>query len=86
MTPLHFACKNGYFEIVHLLLSQPGIDINCKTIQIQYFILFKSNISSYSNPIFYYIQIQYFIIFKSNISFYSNPIFSEIQTQYFMKF
>ena len=49
MTPLHHACENGHFEIVQLLLSQPNIDINCKTIQMTYFMLFKFDISWDSN-------------------------------------
>ena len=31
-TPLHNACYKGNYEIVQLLLSKPGIDINSKTI------------------------------------------------------
>ena len=58
-TDFIYFCANDYFEIVQLLLSQQNIDINCQTIQIQYFILFKYNISLYSNTIFHDIQIQY---------------------------
>ena len=32
---MHFACDNGHFEIVKLLLEQPDIDINNKNILIQ---------------------------------------------------
>ena len=47
-TPLLFASKNGHTEIVQLLLSQPGIEINCKDIWIQKsFITFNSMISLY---------------------------------------
>ena len=31
-TPLIWASEKGYFEIVKELLSQPGIEINCKNI------------------------------------------------------
>ena len=31
-TPLHCASENGHTEIVQLLLSQPGIEINCKSL------------------------------------------------------
>ena len=31
-TPLSVAAKKGHFEIIELLLSQEGIDINCKGI------------------------------------------------------
>ena len=34
-TALHLASLKGHIEIVQLLLSQPGIDINCKTIIFQ---------------------------------------------------
>lgn len=32
MTPLLFAAYKGHTEIVRVLLSQPGIEINCKNI------------------------------------------------------
>ena len=64
-TPLHFACKKGYFEIVQLLLSQPNIDIKCKTIQIQYFMKFKYKISWNSNTIF--IKHHYILHVKKDI-------------------
>lgn len=31
-TPLLNASKSGYTDIVRLLLSQPGIEINCKNL------------------------------------------------------
>lgn len=31
-TPLHFAVKKNYIEIVKLLLSMPNIDVNVHTI------------------------------------------------------
>ena len=37
-TPLIYASQNGYAEIVQLLLSQPGIEVNCKGIEIPKFI------------------------------------------------
>ena len=52
-TPLIYASENGHAEIVRLLLSQPGIEINCTNILIQrsiiiyqfnYFILFPFSI------------------------------------------
>ena len=43
-TPLICASSNGHTEIVQLLLSQPGIEINCKNIWMQKsFIKFKFN-------------------------------------------
>lgn len=29
-TPLHFACKFGYPEVVNVLCSHPNIDKNCR--------------------------------------------------------
>ena len=49
MTPLHFASQNGHFEVVKVLLTSPGIDINSKAIEF--------NISFHSNLIFHSIQI-----------------------------
>ena len=34
ITPLIFASEKGYTEIVRLLLSQPGIDVNCQALSI----------------------------------------------------
>ena len=59
-----YASDNGHPEIVRLLLSQPGIEINCKDIQIQKsFIIFKSNyLMIFPFLIIYGIEFQYLII------------------------
>lgn len=45
-TPLHIAIEKMNLPIVQLLLSNPKIDVNIKSIQnIMIFILFQNNIS-----------------------------------------
>ena len=65
-TPLIFASFKGHIEIVQHLLSQPGIEINCKTILIQ-------NIHTIQILFFHGIQILFFhgiqILFFHRIQF-----------------
>ena len=51
-TPLIYASYEGHTEIVRLLISQPGIDINCSILILNH--LFYSNLifSLHSNLIF----------------------------------
>lgn len=39
-TPLHYAVRNGDMKIVELLLDQPRIEVNCKTISCFKFLLY----------------------------------------------
>ena len=66
-TPLILASLNGHVQIVQLLLSQPGIDINCKDIWIQKsFIIFKyTYLMRFQIHIFCGIEFQYLIILLS---------------------
>ena len=76
-TPLIYASYQGHLEIVDLLLSQPGIEINCKSISIQNIHTIHLIFSLYSNLIF---SLDSNLIFSldSNLIFslYSNLFFS----------
>ena len=69
-TPLILAYQNGHTEIVKLLLSQPGIEINCKAI---FFIDYIDNI-----PIDFVLIFQFEIIcniIKTAVSYIQFEIF-----------
>lgn len=74
---MHFACDNGHFEIVKLLLEQPDIDINNKNI------LFLTNLLYF---FFVFMNFVLFLLISNEIyykSFHQTPLHFAAQNNHY---